>query len=116
MKKNPTSHEIQSTPLPNVWLDININCIFPYNTIDHKWVHYLFGRNEPCSKKTIPSIILTVKPIKLGKLLLTPYFLRIFKFAYWVRLRTFFTTAAHIESINTHLLYGPIACQLKLSY
>ena len=73
-KKNPTSHEIQSTPLPNVCLDININCIFPYNTIDHKWVHYLFGNNEPCFKKTIPSIIMTVKPIKLGKLLLTPYF------------------------------------------
>ena len=59
---------------------------------------------------------MTVKPIKLGKLLLTPYFLRIFKFAYWVRLRTFFTTAAQNESKNTHLLYGPIACQLKLSY
>ena len=118
-KKNPTSHEIQSTPLPNVCLDININCIFPYNTIDHKWVHYLFGNNEPCFKKTIPSIIMTVKPIKLSKLLLTPYFWRIFKFAYWARLRTFFTTAAQNESKNTHLLYawyGPIVCQLKLSY
>ena len=107
-KKNPTSHEIQSTPLPNVCLDININCIFTYNTIDHKWVHYLFG-----------NIIMIVKPIKLGKLLLTPYFWRIFKFAYWARLRTFFTTAAQNESKNTHLLYawyGPIVCQLKLSY
>ena len=29
-----------STPLLNVWLYININCIFSYHNFDHKWVLY----------------------------------------------------------------------------
>ena len=33
------------------YLDININCIFSYHNIDHKWVLYLYGDNEPCFKR-----------------------------------------------------------------
>ena len=56
MNKNPKFQlryqaKKYSTPLPNAWLDIKINCIFSYHNIDHKWVLYLYRDNEPCFKR-----------------------------------------------------------------
>ena len=49
-------NKIYSTLLPDVWLVINMS-IFSYNSIEHKWVHYLFGDHEARFKRFSPYII-----------------------------------------------------------